>query len=484
MEKIQKQIKSLDTKLLAIVFALVVSFSFGFILINKFLLLFAVGFACIVISFSFYNFKYLWYLGVLGMPISLELSELMGDSALTVPSDLIAVGFSLLFILKAPSYKEDLQKIFSHPITITITLYFLWMIITSIFAEKPIVAFKFTLNTYWYLSTYFFWTILFLKDNKKDFYSWLYIIAIPICLVVFFTMYKHGLKGFSKQASYYIMRPFYKEHTAYAASIAVFVPIYYILAIYGNFKKWIKIAFFIAFTILILGVITSFTRGAWLGVLVAFATFWALKFWGFTRVIIPFSLPFIAGFMVFFGADVFFSFSNTGNATNQGLTKHIKSIINLRTDESNKERINRWVAARGMLEDRPMTGYGPGNYAMTYAPFQQYEFMTSISTFKGDGGTAHSEFFLAASEMGYLGLILVIIWFSTTIIKGFQAVLRAQDNENRYLYMAALTGLMTYFVHAFFNNFLDQDKVAIPVYFCMAMIVALDTFYKNHSHDN
>lgn len=417
------------------------------------------------------------------MPISLELSELMGDSALTVPSDLIAAGFSLLMILKAPSYKEDLQKIFSHPITITLSLYFLWMVITSFFAELPIVAFKFTLNTFWYVSTFFLWTILFLKDNKKDFYNWLYIIAIPISFVVFFTMYKHGLKGFSKQASYYIMRPFYKEHTAYAASIAVFVPIYYILAIYGNFKKWVKIAFFIAFTILILGVITSYTRGAWLGVMVAIFTFWALKFWGFTRVVIPFSLPFIAGFIIFFGADVFFSFTNTGNATNQGLTKHIKSIVNLRTDESNKERINRWVAARGMLEARPMTGFGPGNYAMTYAPFQQYEFLTSISTFKGDGGTAHSEFFLAASEMGYLGLILVIIWFLTTIIKGFQAVLKAHDPEYRYLYMAALTGLMTYFVHSFFNNFLDQDKVAIPVYFCMAIIVALDTFYKKSSYD-
>ena len=484
MEKLQRQIKNLDHKLLFIVFGLLVLLCLSLTLINKFLLLIVIGFAFLIASFSFYNFKYLWYLGILGMPISLELSELVGDSALTVPSDLIAAGFSLLFLLKAPSYKEDLSKIFSHPIVITISIYFVWMFITSFFAEKPVVAFKFTLNTFWYVSTYFLWTILILKDNKKDFYTWLYIIALPITFVVLFTMYKHGLKGFSKQSSYYIMRPFYKEHTAYAASIATFVPIYLIMSIYGNIKKWHKIVFFVVFLVLFFGVITSYTRGAWLGVLVAFFTFIALKYWGFTRVIIPFSLPFLAGFMIFFGADIFFSFSNTGNATNQGITKHIKSIINLRTDESNKERINRWVAARGMLEERPMTGFGPGNYAMTYAPFQQYEFMTSISTFRGDGGTAHSEFFLAASEMGYIGLVSVIIWFFTTIIKGFQVVLRTTVYEHRYLYMAALTGLMTYFVHAFFNNFLDQDKVAIPVYFCMAIIVALDTFYKQSSHDN
>ncbi len=481
MEKIQKQIKTLDIKLLAIVFAIVVTLCLIFIWIDKYLLLFVIGVAFIIISFSFFNFKPLWYLGIFCMPLSLELSQFLGDAALTVPSDLIVAGFSILFLMKIPKYKEDLQKIFSHPITVSILLYFLWMIITSLFAEKPIVAIKFTLNTYWYTSAYFLWTILFLKDNKKDFYNWLYIIAIPICFVVIYTMYKHSFKGFSKQASYYIMAPFYKEHTAYAASIAVLVPIYFILSIYSNLKKWVKVSFFFVFLILFLGVITSFTRGAWLGVLFAVFTFWALKYWGFTRVIIPFSLPFLAGFLIFFSADVFFTFSNTGNSVDQGLNKHIKSIINLRTDESNKERINRWVAAKSMLEERPMTGFGPGNYAMTYAPYQQYEFMTSISTFKGDGGTAHSEFFLAASEMGYLGLLLVIIWFLTTIIKGFQGVLKSKSRENLYLYMAALTGLMTFFIHAFFNNFLDQDKVAIPVYFCMAIIVSLDTFY---SHDN
>ena len=483
MEKILQSIKNLRNKALIILFVVVVITCVAFILVDRFLLLIALGLVALIVSFSFINFKNLWYIGILGMPISIELSELVGNSALTIPSDLIAFGFSVLFILKAPSYKQDLNKIFSHPITLCIALYFIWMVCTSFFAEKPLVSVKFTLNTFWYLSTYFFWTILFLKDNPKDFYNWLYIIALPICLVVMYTMFKHGLKGFSKQSSYYIMRPFYKEHTAYAASIAVFVPIFLIMAIYGKFKQWVKILFYIVFLILFLGVIASYTRGAWIGVLVAFATIFSLKYWGFTRVIIPFLLTFIAGFMIFFGADIFFSFSNTGNSTNQGLTKHIKSIVNLRTDESNKERINRWVAARGMLEDKPLTGFGPGNYAMTYAPFQQYEFLTSISTFRGDGGTAHSEFFLAASEMGYIGLILVIAWFFTTIFKGIQAVLNATVYEHRFLYLAALTGLMTFFVHAFFNNFLDQDKVAIPVYYCMAIIVALDIFYKPQKHD-
>ncbi|MEM4326410.1 MAG: O-antigen ligase family protein, partial [Candidatus Pacearchaeota archaeon] len=326
---------------------------------HQYYFLILLALALIVISFSFINFKYLWYLGFLGMPISLQLHELVGTASLTVPSDLIVAGFSLLLLIKSPSYKEDFQKIFSHPITVAFTLYFIWMCITSLFAELPVVALKFTLNTYWYASTYFFWTILFLKNNKKDFYNWLYIILLPICFVVIFTMIKHGLRGFTRQSSYYIMQPFYKEHTAYAASIAVLIPFYYILSIYGNFQKWAKVLFFTAFTILFLGLITSYTRGAWLGLLMAIITFWSLRFWGFTRVIIPFSLPIIAGILIFFGADVFFSFSNTGNTASQGLTKHLKSIVNLRTDESNKERINRWVAARGMLEDRPLTGFGP-----------------------------------------------------------------------------------------------------------------------------
>lgn len=476
LEKIQSMIanKGLGLVLLGVV-VLILSAIFAYN--DKAIELGVLGVVVLGGVYSFIYTKHLWYMGIFFMPLSMELSEIAGGSAITIPSDFIAAFFSCLFLLKLKTYGEDWLKIISHPIGLFILLYFLWMLITSVFAEHPIVAIKFSINTFWYVTSYYFWTVIFLKENKGDFYKWLWVIMLPLIFVIVFTLVKHGFKGFSKKASYYIMRPFYKEHTAYAASIAVFVPIYFLLAVYGKLKKYWRILCYLAFIVVLLGVIGSYTRGAWLGVLLAFGVIFGIKYWSFTRVVVPLTLPLLVGFMVFFGADIFFQFTNTGNATDQGIHKHIKSIFNLRTDESNKERLNRWIAARAMLEERPMTGFGPGNYAMTYAPYQEYEFLTSISTFRGDGGTAHSEYFLAASEMGYIGLILVTLWFFTVLYKGTRGILFSTNYEYKVLYLMALTGFTTYFLHTLFNNFLDQDKVAIPVYFCMAMITALDLYY-------
>ena len=41
--------------------------------------------------------------------------------------------------------------------------------------------------------------------------------------------------------------------------------------------------------------------------------------------------------------------------------------------------------------------------------------------------------------------------------------------------MVCTVALVSYFAHGFFNNFLDTDKLAVPVFAAMAVIAALDT---------
>jgi len=56
---------------------------------------------------------------------------------------------------------------------------------------------------------------------------------------------------------------------------------------------------------------------------------------------------------------------------------------------------------------------------------------------------------------------------------------RAEDKEVRVLSLIITLGLVTYFVHGFLNNFLDTDKLSVPVWGFMAILVALDVY---HSH--
>jgi hypothetical protein len=43
--------------------------------------------------------------------------------------------------------------------------------------------------------------------------------------------------------------------------------------------------------------------------------------------------------------------------------------------------------------------------------------------------------------------------------------------------MMALLGLITYFTHGFLNNFLDTDKLSVPFWGFVAIIVALDVYH-------
>ena len=79
--------------------------------------------------------------------------------------------------------------------------------------------------------------------------------------------------------------------------------------------------------------------------------------------------------------------------------------------------------------------------------------------------------------MGVLGSALIILLIVYFIITGLR-VYKNGTNEIKFLCMITLLGLITYFTHGFLNNFLDTDKLSVPVWGFIAIIVALDIYHK------
>src|SRR5262249_38719746 len=127
--------------------------------------------------------------------------------------------------------------------------------------------------------------------------------------------------------------------------------------------------------------------------------------------------------------------SVNSNELNAGLYEHIFSLTNITSDLSNAERVNRWKCAVRMFFDKPWLGFGPGTYQFQYFQYQKKEDMTPVSilepikpgattyswspnngitlegtapAYQGNGGTAHSEYFLALSETGIFSLIIFV----------------------------------------------------------------------------
>ena len=152
-------------------------------------------------------------------------------------------------------------------------------------------------------------------------------------------------------------------------------------------------------------------------------------------------------------------------------------------DASNLERLNRWGAAWNMFKDRPVFGYGPGTYAFEYAPHQDPEKLTIISTNFGNQGNAHSEYLGPLAEMGLFGMLSILVFVSALFYSGIMLLINIkryfpEDKQMYLLILSIVLAMSTYFFHGLLNNYLDTDKAAVPVYGAAAIFIAQEIKFR------
>jgi O-antigen ligase len=230
--------------------------------------------------------------------------------------------------------------------------------------------------------------------------------------------------------------------------------------------------------ILILGLVLSYTRAAWVSLLGAMAFAFVLKFRiSFGKFVSLVVVGVVA--LAFSWNSIIMRLEKNSQDSSSALSEHVESVSNISTDASNLERINRWNCAIRMFKERPLVGWGPGTYAFQYAPFQRAAEKTIISTNQGDLGNAHSEFLGPLAESGILGMLSFLILMLTVYYKGMQLYYTLPKGDLKRLIFFTLLALTTYFVHGFLNNFLDTDKLAVPFWGFIAIIVAVDIYHRN-----
>jgi O-antigen ligase len=130
-----------------------------------------------------------------------------------------------------------------------------------------------------------------------------------------------------------------------------------------------------------------------------------------------------------------------------------------------------------MFHEEPIFGWGPGTYQFEYAPFQNHIELSTASTNHGDVGNAHSEYLGPLSESGLLGMLTFLSIVLLTIYYGIKVYRRQKDKKLKKIALLLTVGLSTYFLHGILNNFLDTEKLSVPFWGFIAIIVALDVYY-------
>jgi putative inorganic carbon (HCO3(-)) transporter len=443
----------------------------------------ALPFALGIVLLAIFAFDKLLYLVVFFTPLSLPLSELVSGLSFNMflPTEPLLFGILLIFILKfslTGSFDRDIMR---HPVTLAIGFSLFWILVTSLTSSMPIVSFKFFLSRIWFIVGFYLITAKLFESGKNiEKFVWLY--TIPLLMVIFYATYRHlGYGLWDKQAAHIVVNPFYNDHTAYGAIIAMYLPFLFGFSFTKIYSPAIKIFIRVVLGILLMGLILSYARAAWVSMVAA------LGVWAIIRLKIRFK-PLFVTFLVLlslilvFQTQILMYLERNNTESSANLSDHISSISNISSDASNLERINRWSCAIRMFEDKPIFGYGPGTYMFNYGSYQLKANRTIISTNSADGGNAHSEYLGPLSESGFLGLGSFIILIAIVGYTAVHAYSRTKDKRLKTLVMSSLLGLITYYIHGTMNNFLDTDKLSVPFWGFTAIIVAIDIYTRKAAH--
>ena len=411
------------------------------------------------------------------VPLSVVLDSL-DELAVSLPAEPMLAGVLVLFIAKLLYDGKYDMNIARHPVAITIYFMFAWMVVTTFTSSMPVVSIKFIVSRLWFVvPSFFFCALMFKKPKNIDWFIWLYIASL--CIVVVYTTLTHAKYGFDNDSAHWVMSPFYNDHTAYGAALAIYLIYAITYAFIPDIKKSRKILILVVIAVLSIAMILSSCRAAWLSLAAALAVLLCVLFrikfrWVFAAIVV------LVGLFITFQAQIIDSLEHNNQDASGDLVENIQSITNISTDASNLERINRWQSAFRLFADRPIFGWGPGTYQFVYAPYQRAKEKTIISTNAGDGGNAHSEFIGPLAEQGFMGTIMMLAFVITVVYTGFKAYGKAKNKKAKVLVLGATLAFFSYFIHGFLNNFLDTDKLAVPIWSCAALIVVIDLYYANH----
>lgn len=227
-------------------------------------------------------------------------------------------------------------------------------------------------------------------------------------------------------------------------------------------SRWLRIALPAAAGLISLGLLLSWSRGAWLAYIAAVT----VVVLAHTRRAAPAAIPIVVavlaiGFVFGLGNLLPPSLANRLNELQEfvGLVD-IRRVEVTDANFSVIERIAHWQAALGMWASHPWLGVGIGNYAIAYPAYNLPRWYEPL-------GHAHNVYLNFGAEAGLLGFLAYIgLWIGCL----WQAV-RAAAVSNRFV-AAVGAGVLGALTHATIHNLFDNLWVQ-HMYLNLALFLGL-----------
>lgn len=427
----------------------------------------------LAIYWTMMDIRTIYFLLMACIPLSTEV-VLPNGFGTDLPDEPLIVG---LFLVSIPFLFHNIHRISSkfilHPISLLLLLHFSWILLCTLQSKLLFVSVKYLLAKSWYIVVFYCLTGYFI-DRKEQYQRLFWWVFWPLIFTVSVIMLRHAWTGFSFAEINFVLRPFYRNHVSYAGLLALFFPLMWFAPVqFPRFStKWYL--FVGAMGLMLLAIYFTYTRAAYVAVLMAAGAYFIVKWRLMRPVLAVVGVGLIVGFFYLSYDNHYLDFAPDFNKTisHENFGNLMEATYKME-DISTMERVYRWVAAFQMSLDRPWMGFGPGNFVNFYQSYTITSFQTYVSD-NPEGSGVHCYYLMTLVEQGYVGLILFIALSFLVLIQAEKIYHRCTDPIRQRIIMAVT--LCTVVMDAFLliNDMVETDKMGSFFFICMAVLVNQD----------
>lgn len=359
-----------------------------------------------------------------------------------------------------------------NPISLLLLLHLVWIVFASIYSHDVIRSAKFILAKLWFIIPFYALPFWFLK-SEKQILSWIKILLISVTTACIYVWINHAPSGFSFQEINHAVHPVFRNHVNYAGMLLVTIPFFWVYLSTKSLSKLAKLCLYTLGLFLVISIVFSYTRAAMISLLLGVASSIVIHY----KLLRPLLIVGMIGTVVVVCSLIqdnqFINYAPDYERTisHQRFDNLIEATAK-GEDISTMERAYRWVAGGYMVQDRPLTGFGPGTFYTAYEAYTLSIFSTYVSH-NPDQSTIHNYFFLILVEQGVFGLI-IFVWLCLYALTRGEALYHYYYGFKRRLVLAATVLLIMILLMNLINDMVESLKVGSFFFISLFIIAKYD----------
>ncbi len=429
--------------------------------------------ALLLVFLSIVDFKKVFFLLLIFLPLSMEMS-LPGGFSTDLPTEPLMVGLMLIYLVYLAQHAKTMSANFlRNPLSLLILLHFLWIVCCTINSQTVFVSVKFTLAKFWYLIVFYFLAGSLLQ-KEKDFRLFFWCTFPPLIFTVIVILIRHAMKGFAFDQINNVMFPFYRNHVNYASLLGLFTPfVWYFRKSYRTYSKtWWLLVF--GLIVLVLGIQFAFTRAVYLALIIAIGANFVIRF-RLIKIVLALGVAAAVSLVLFLSVNnTYLQYAPEFEKT--VAHKEFDNLVAATTtgeDASLMERFYRWIAGAYMVTEKPVFGFGPGNFHNYYKAYTVRSFETYVSN-NPDKSGIHSYYLMTAVEQGIPAVSYILLINVYCLIFGERVYHQTKKLFNKRMVMALLLSIIIINVLLIINDLIETDKIGSFFFIALAILVNID----------